>query len=40
MLVISIQVQTSDELNDQILSGCVSVLVGFMNVENSFDQNK
>ncbi len=39
-LIISIQVQTSDELNDQILSGCVSVLVGFMNVENSFDQNK
>lgn len=38
-LIISIQVQTSDELSDQILSGCVSVLVGFMNVENSFDQN-
>lgn len=38
-LIISIQVQTSDELSDQILSGCVSVLVGFMNVENSFDQH-
>ena len=38
-LIISIQVQTSDELSDQILSGCVSVLVGFMNVENSFNQN-
>jgi hypothetical protein len=37
-LIISIQVQTSDELSDQILSGCVAVLVGFMNVENSFDQ--
>lgn len=39
-LIISIQVQTSDELHDQILSGCVSVLVGFMNIENTFDQNK
>jgi len=39
-LIISIQVQTSDELSDQILSGCVSVLVGFMNVENSFNQNQ
>jgi hypothetical protein len=38
-LIISIQVQTSDELSDQILSGCVSVLVGFMNIENSFNQN-
>jgi hypothetical protein len=37
-LIISIQVQTSDELSDQILSGCVSVLVGFMNIENSFNQ--
>ncbi len=39
-LIISIQVQTSDELHDQILSGCVAVLVGFMNIENTFDQNK
>lgn len=38
-LIISIQVQTSDELSDQILSGCVSVLVGFMNIENSFKQD-
>ncbi len=38
MLIISIQVQTTDELNDEILSGCVSLLIGFMNVENSFDQ--
>ncbi len=37
-LIISIQVLTSDKLNDEILSGCVSVLVGFMNVEDSFDQ--
>jgi len=37
-LIISIQVQTSDELSDQIMSGCVAVLVGFMNVENSFNQ--
>ena len=37
-LMISIQVETSDELSDEILSGCVSVLVGFMNQENSFDQ--
>jgi hypothetical protein len=39
-LIISIQVQTSDELHDQILSGCVAVLVGFMNIENTFNQNK
>jgi hypothetical protein len=39
-LIISIQVQTSDELTDQILSGCVAVLVGFMNIENTFKQNK
>ncbi|MFH2094908.1 MAG: hypothetical protein ABIJ16_04335, partial [Bacteroidota bacterium] len=38
MLIISIQVQTTDELNDEILSGCVSLLIGFLNVENSFDQ--
>ena len=38
MLVISIQVQTSDELSDEIAEGCVSVLVGFLNVEDSFDQ--
>ena len=37
-LMISIQVETSDELSDEILSGCVSVLVGFMNQENSFEQ--
>jgi len=39
-LIIAIQVQTSDQLSDQILSGCVSVLVGFINIENTFDQNK
>ena len=33
MLVVSIQVQTSDEMSDEIKSGCVAVLVGFMNVE-------
>lgn len=38
MLIIAIQVQTTDELNDEILSGCVALLIGFMNVENSFDQ--
>ena len=31
MLVISIQVQTSDKLSDKIAEGCVSVLVGFLN---------
>ncbi len=38
-LLISIQVETSDELSDEILSGCVSVLVGFLNKEDTFDQN-
>jgi len=38
-LIIAIQVQTKDELGDKILSGCVAVLVGFMNVENSFNQH-
>ena len=38
MLIISIQVQTSDELSDDIKEGCVSVLVGFMNPEDTFDQ--
>ena len=38
MLIISIQVQTSDELSDEIKEGCVSVLVGFMNAEDTFDQ--
>jgi hypothetical protein len=33
-LIIAIQVQTKDELADKIMSGCVAVLVGFMNVEN------
>ncbi len=33
MLVVSIQVQTSDEMSDEIKSGCVAVLVGFMNIE-------
>ncbi|HBS88623.1 MAG: hypothetical protein A2W91_18455 [Bacteroidetes bacterium GWF2_38_335] len=37
-LVISIQVNTTDELGDVIPTGCVAVLVGFMNKENSFDQ--
>ncbi len=37
-LIISIQVQTSDDLSDEIASGCVAVLVGFMNVESSFEQ--
>ena len=38
MLIISIQVQTTDELADEIKEGCVSVLVGFMNAEDTFDQ--
>ena len=38
-LIIAIQVQTKDELGDKILSGCVAVLVGFMNVENTFNQH-
>ena len=37
MLVVSIQVQTSDEMSDEIKSGCVAVLVGFMNVENKLE---
>jgi len=40
MLVVSIQVGTSEEVSDEIKSGCVAVLVGFMNIENSFDQTK
>lgn len=34
MLVVSIQVQTSEEMSDEIKNGCVAVLVGFMNLEN------
>lgn len=37
MLVVSIQVQTSEEMSDEIKSGCVAVLVGFMNMENKFE---
>jgi len=37
MLVVSIQVQTSDGMSDEIKSGCVAALVGFMNVENKFE---
>jgi hypothetical protein len=37
MLVVSIQVQTSEEMSDEIKSGCVAVLVGFMNIENKFE---
>lgn len=37
-LIISIQVPTNDEMSDQLSSGCVAVLVGFLNNENSFDQ--
>ena len=37
MLVVSIQVQTSEEMSDEIKSGCVAVLVGFMNQENKFE---
>jgi len=36
MLVVSLQVQTADELDentDDIKNGCVAVLVGFMNIE-------
>jgi len=33
-LMISIQVETSDEVSDEIPSGCVSVLIGFLNEEN------
>ncbi|PLX01127.1 MAG: hypothetical protein C0594_14275 [Marinilabiliales bacterium] len=36
-LIIAIQVQTADELSDEIASGCVAVLIGFMNVENQFE---
>jgi len=35
-LIISVQVQTSEELTDHIASGCVAVLVGFLNVEDEF----
>lgn len=37
-LIIAIQVQTSDELEEEILSGCVAVLIGFMNIENQLGQ--
>jgi hypothetical protein len=37
-LVISIQVHTTDDLSDNIPTGCVAFLIGFMNKENSFDQ--
>ncbi|HBX49601.1 MAG: hypothetical protein A2W98_05935 [Bacteroidetes bacterium GWF2_33_38] len=37
-LIISIQVPTNDKMSDQLASGCVAVLVGFLNNENSFDQ--
>ena len=37
MLVVSIQVQTSEEMSDDIKSGCVAVLIGFMNVENKLE---
>jgi len=37
MLVVSIQVQTSEEMSDEIKSGCVAVLVGFMNVEDKLE---
>lgn len=39
-LIISIQVLTSEELTDEILSGCVAVLVGFLNIEDTLNQNK
>ncbi len=35
MLVVSIQVQNSEEMSDEIQTGCVAVLVGFMNTDNS-----
>lgn len=37
-LIIVIQVPTSDQVKDKIASGCVAVLIGFMNNENSFEQ--
>lgn len=37
-LIITLQVPTSDNLSDQLTSGCVAVLVGFLNNENSFNQ--
>lgn len=37
-LIISIQVPTNDKVTDQLSSGCVAVLVGFLNNENSFKQ--
>ncbi|MBU0765863.1 MAG: hypothetical protein KJ607_13645 [Bacteroidetes bacterium] len=36
-LIIAIQVQTTDDIQPEILSGCVAVLIGFLNVENSFE---
>ena len=38
-LILSIQVPPSDEISDKLASGCISVLVGFMNKEDSFDQD-
>jgi hypothetical protein len=38
LLTIVIQVETSDQLSDEISNGCVAVLVGFMNKEDSFEQ--
>ncbi|MBI4649187.1 MAG: hypothetical protein HY738_21985 [Bacteroidia bacterium] len=38
-LIIAIQVQTSDEMEPQILSGCVAVLIGFLNVEDNLDKD-
>lgn len=37
-LIISLAVPTNDKVTDQLSSGCVAVLVGFLNNENSFKQ--
>lgn len=37
-LIISIQVPTNEEITDKLVSGCIAVLVGFLNQEDSFDQ--
>jgi len=37
-LIISLQVPTNEEITDKLASGCISVLVGFLNQEDSFDQ--
>ncbi len=40
MLTISIQVNSSDEMSDDIVQGCVSVLIGFKNTEEQAVEEK